>query len=131
MFSSSISSDLIRFKCVLGDLREHGLGGEGQRKAGDGHPDLNGLFGSSRAWPGRTCQRLGHLFAACAGHTAILGAQQVTVGWESREGLCNAAAGAMAVLIPISKSDGCCVKRRGTSAFFNRGFASFPCKAEC
>lgn len=94
MFSLSVSSNLIRFKRMLGDLWEHGLRGEGWKKADDRHPDLKGFFGSSRAWPGRTCQWPGHLFPVCAGHTAILGAEQVPVGQESWEVLCNAAAGA-------------------------------------
>lgn len=59
----NISSSLIRFKRALGDLQEHleerELRGEGQRKSDTRHCDLRGLFGSGRAWAGRTCQQMG------------------------------------------------------------------------
>lgn len=72
MFNSSVSSKLIRFECVLGDLLEHRLASQGWSKAGDGHPKLKSSLAAA-AWALRgqvgpaSSLGTGHLSAASAG----------------------------------------------------------------
>jgi len=122
VFSLSISSNLFRFEHVLGDLRELRLRGEGQRKAGDGCADLNGHFGSSRAWPGRPASSQGTGLQCVRDVGPSSGQSKGRRDGAPR----NAAAGAMAApcseslsqsLISAAQS---CVSGGGTSALFCR-----------
>lgn len=88
MFNSSVSSKLIRFECVLGDLLEHRLASQGWSKAGDGHPKLKSSLAAA-AWALRG--QVGPASSLGTGHLSAAKCRTVSPGhsrflWGGRGG---------------------------------------------